>query len=215
MLSTRLLEDTSYYTFIQQTSSRGGGGSGTGPTGTNIAIVSGSTVIPYSNSTTQSPTNSPCWQLFYANTSVTFTQISQYTYTNGNNSWNYYISIAPSAGSMSFAGATVSSIGAQSSVGYTSGGVTTTNITSQTIPSGYYFLIGCVSGPYYKTFNSATSSYVFTLAGVPKVTMVNSTYWRNHGAADQTMNIPTQLGGSGVYNAPTNTIWCMNLGGIS
>jgi len=215
MLSTRLLQDASYYSFIRNQPSGGGGGGGSGPTGTNIEIVSGSTVIPYTNSTTQSPTNSPCWQLFYANQTTTFTQIKQYTYTNGVNGWNYYISIAPSPGSLSFASATVSSIGNQASVGYSSGGVTTTTVTSQTVPAGYYFLVGCVNGPYYKTFNAAASNYIFTLSGVPKVTMVNSTYWRNHGVADQTMNIPTQLGGSGTYNAPTNTIWCFNLGGIS
>ena len=45
--------------------------------------------------------------------------------------------------------------------------------------------------------------------------MINRCWWRNHGAADQTMNIPTQLGGAGVYNEPTNTIWCINLGNIS
>jgi len=214
MLSTRLLQDTSYYTFIQQSRVNPNPTGAGGPTGTNIAIVSGSTVIPYTNSTSQSPTNSPCWQMFYANQTTTFTQIKQYTYTNGTNSWTYYISIAPSAGSQSFAGATVSSIGS-ANTSYTSGGVTSTNVTSQTVNAGYYFLVGCVTGPYYKTFNASPSSYIFTLSGNPKVTMVNSTYWKNHGAADQTMNIPTQLGGSGTYNAPANTIWCLDLGGIS
>jgi hypothetical protein len=189
--------------------------SGAGPTGgTTIAIVSNATVIPYINSTSQSPTNSPCWQMYYANQSVTFSQIIQYTYTNGSNSWQWYISKAPSSNSQNFAGATVTSIGSQSA-SYTSGGTTTSNVTSQTVPAGYYFLVGCVSGPYYKTFNAAANNYIFTSGGVAKVTMINKTYWRNHGAVDQTMTIPTQLGGSGTYNAPSQTIWCLNLGNIS
>lgn len=192
-------------------------GGGTGPSGGTLIPISGAaTVIPYTNATTQSPTNSPCWQLFYANQNVTFTQLIQYTYTNGTNGWNWYIAKAPAPNSLNFASATVSGIiGSQGSTSYTSGGTTTSTVTSQTVPAGYYFLVGCVNGPYYKTFNAAAQNYIFTLAGVPKVTMINQCYWRTHAAADQTMNIPTQLGGSGVYNAPASTIWCYNIGNIS
>ena len=204
--------DSGYY--AQSRTAQGGGG-GTGATGTNIAISGGATVIPYINTTTQSPTNSPCWQLYYANQSVTFSQIIQYTYQLGSNTWNWYISIAPATNSLNFASATVSSSIGSSNVSYTSGGTTTTNVISQTVPAGYYFLVGCVIGPYYKTFNAASQNYTFTSSGIPKVTMINRCWWRNHGAADQTMNIPTQLGGVGVYNEPTNTIWCINLGNIS
>ena len=186
----------------------------TSPSGTLIPIVSSATVIPYTNTTSQTPTNSPCWQMYYANQSVTFSQIIQYTYTNGTNSWNWYICVAPAANSQNFAGATVSSSIGFTNTTYTSGGTTATTVTTQTVPAGYYFLVGCVSGPYYKTFNAASTNYIFTSGGVPKVTMMNICYWRTHGAADQTMNIPTQLGGSGTYNAPANTIWCLNLGGI-
>lgn len=189
---------------------------GASPTGTTIAISGGVAIPPYVNATSQSPTNSPTWQMFYANQNVTFSGIRQYTYLNGTNSWNYYIAKAPSAESQNFASATVTLIGAQGLTSYTSGGVTNTTLSSaQTVDAGYYFLVGCVVGPFYKTFNTGTSNYVFTSSGVPKVTMINKSYWRNHGAADQTMNIPTQLGGAGTYNAPANTIWCIGLTGVS
>lgn len=189
--------------------------SGASPTGTDVSISGGIAIPPYVNSTTQSPTNSPTWQLYYASQNITFNQIRQYTYTSGSNSWTYYIAIAPTQNSTGFAGATVTNIGAQSSTSYTSGGITSTNITSTTVQAGYYFLIGCVNGPYFKVFNSATENINFTSGGVTKLVMLNTCFWRNHGAADQTMNIPTQLGGSGIYNSPSNTRWEIGLGGIT
>jgi hypothetical protein len=187
-----------------------------GPSGTQIAIVGNATVIPYTNTTTQSPTNSPCWQMYYANQNVSFNTIIQYTYQSGVNSWIYYIAKATSINSKDFSTATVTSIGSTpGNVSYSAGGTTSSSVSSQTVNAGYYFLIGCVNGPYYKTFNATSNNYVFTSSGIPKLTMINQSYWRNHGAADQSMTIPTQLGGTGTFNAPVNTIWCLNIGGIS
>jgi hypothetical protein len=184
------------------------------PTGTNIAILGGVAIPPYINSTSQSPTNSITWQMFYANQNVSFTQIQQYTYISGSNSWTYYICKATSPNTQSFSQSNIASIG-NASVSYTSGGLTTTNLTStQSVLAGYYFLIGCVNGPYYKTFNSTTQNYVFTSSGNSKLTMINKTYWRTHYVA--TVDIPTSIGGTGTgFNIPTNTIWCIGLGGVS
>jgi hypothetical protein len=186
----------------------------TGPTGTNIAISGGVAIPPYINTTTQSPTNSVTWQMYYANQNTSFTQIQQYTYQNGSNNWTYYICKATSPDTQSFSQANITTIG-NTNTSYTSGGLTTTNLTStQSVTAGYYFLIGCLNGPYYKTFNSASQNYVFTSSGNPKITMLNKTYWRSHYSA--TLDIPTVIGGTGTgFNIPANTIWCIGLGGLS
>jgi len=176
--------------------------------------LAGPNFAPYSSTNTQSPTNSPCWQLFYATSNFSFTGVSQYVNTNGNNSWTWYYTIAPSANSLNFAGATVTNIGSDSR-NYVANNYYTASVTKTTVPSGYYFMVGCVVGPYYKVFNSASTDYIVSIGGSYRYVMKNVCYWRTHGAADQTMNIPTQLGGAGTYNAPTNTIWCMGLAGIS
>lgn len=185
-----------------------------GPTGTNIAISGGVAIPPYINSTTQSPTNSIVWQMFYANQNSSFTQIQQYTYQAGSNSWTYYICKATSPDTQSFSQANITSIGS-SNIPYSSGGLTTTTLSStQSVTAGYYFLIGCLNGPYYKTFNSASQNYVFTSSGNSKLTMLNQTYWRNHYSA--TVDIPTTIGGTGTgFNIPSNTIWCIGLGGVT
>jgi len=176
--------------------------------------LAGPNFAPYSSTNTQSSTNNPCWQLFYANTSFSFTGASIYVNTSGNNGWTWYYTIAPSAGSLSFAGSTVTNIGSDSR-SYSANNYYTASVTRTTVPAGYYFMVGCAGGPYYKVFNSASKDYLVNINGSTIYTIKNTCYWRTHGAADTTMNIPTQLGGGGVYNNPLNTIWCIGLANLS
>lgn len=176
--------------------------------------LAGPNFAPYSSTNTQSPTNAPCWQLFYSNTSFSFTGVSQYVNTNGSNSWTWYYTLAPSAGSLNFSSSTVTTIGSDSR-SYIANNFYTASVTRTNVPAGYYFMVGCQGGPYYKVFNSAPKDYLVNINGSYRYTIKNTCYWRTHGSVDQTMNIPTQIGGSGTYNAPNRTIWCIGLAGIN
>lgn len=183
--------------------------------GTQINITGGLGNSPYSSTNVGAPTNWPVWQLFYANQNISFNRIRQYTNTNGNNSWQYYLAVPPTAGSINFSGANVVGIGSQTSVSYVADGFTTTTLsTSVNVNAGNYFLLGCVNGPYYKVFNNSSTNYVFMLSGVAKCTMINQSYYISHSSGSQTMEIPTDLGGSRVFNK-INGIWCIGLDGIS
>jgi hypothetical protein len=117
---------------------------------------------------------------------------------------------------MNFTGASITQIGSQTSSGYTAGGyITTTLSTTVNVNAGYYFLVGCTNGPYYKVFNSASNNYAFYLSGSLKFTMLKKSYYIAHSSGSQTMDtIPTDLGGSRVYNN-VNGIWCIGLDGVS
>lgn len=183
--------------------------------GTVVQITGGLGPIPYSSSNIGAATNWPTWQLFYANQTMSFSKIRQYTDTNGSNSWSYYYALSRSGAGSSFSGSTGVFIGAQSSTSYTPGGFTTTTLTNTvTIPAGYYFLVGCVNGPYYKVFNTGPVAYAFQQTGTTKYTMFKKSYYITHGSGSTTMEIPTALDGTRSFNN-VNGIWCIALDGIT
>lgn len=147
-----------------------------------------------------SPTNSMCWQIYYAHKAMTIAaaanSIGLNTYLNGSNSWTWYTSVStvndnsgsfPSESSFATTGGVV---------GYTAGGFSQQTVSSLvTIPANRYFLIGHVAGPYYRTFRTLAANRTAQISGVSHVTAFNRVFYGPHGSGP-TSGIPSQLGGA-------------------
>ena len=93
------------------------------------------------------------------------------------------------------------------SYNYTAGGFNQLTFTSQlNIPANRYFLIGVVSGPYYRNFKSLADNRTAVIGGTTAaVTAINKVWWGSWPSGPTT-GIPTQLGGAATFTEFTGYI---------
>lgn len=118
------------------------------------------------------------------------------TYQNGTNSWTWYASVSTvsdNSGSFPSASIFASSGG---NVSYTAGGFSQQTVSSLvTIPANRYFLIGIVSGPFYKTFRTLAANRTAQISGISHITAFNRVFY-GPWPSGPTSGIPSQLGGA-------------------
>lgn len=147
-------------------------------------------------------TNNLVWQPFYAHVSVELTVAGSkwgfVPYQGGTNT----ISLR---GAFSSADDTFGSFNADSvistgtTVNYTADVLNQRPINTRfTVPAKRYFLLGLVSGPFYRTFKSLAANRTAQVGGSPIVTGINHFYWGGWPTGPTT-GIPTQLGGSATF----------------
>lgn len=144
------------------------------------------------------PTNSTCWQMFYAHQplSIPADSVNRYgfaTYTSGSNTVRFRFAISTTNNTIgSFTTAIETTTG---SVNYTAGGFTErVPFLAVTIPQYRYFLVGMVAGPYYRVFKPLAANRTAQIGGVSYVTAFNTVYYKAH--YDSSVTVPTQLGGT-------------------
>jgi hypothetical protein len=178
----------------------------TGGTGTLISYTTGTFFNAFTSQSGVTTTdafnsNNGCWQLYYSHTEVTINQgnngIGLNSYTNGSNSWTWYVAISNSNSTIGDWGS-VSALTSIQGFSYTSGGFNTSNLNqiTVTIPANRYFLIMNNGGPFYRTLKTLVSNRTAQVGGSNYVTVCNKVAlgdWPDGG----TTTIPTQFGGSG------------------
>lgn len=145
------------------------------------------------------PTNSLCWQVYYAHRALTIpadgtNRVGINTYQNGSNTINWRVSVSNADDTLgSFATDTQF---ANQSFSYVAGGFNQQPAdTAVSIPANRYFLIGVVAGPYYRSFKTLAANRTAYISGTPYVTVLNTVYYAPH-TPSITSGIPTQLGGA-------------------
>jgi len=145
-------------------------------------------------------TNSGCWQLYYSHSAVTINSgsnnIGLNTYTNGTNTWTWYVTISNSNNTLGSWG-TVSAVTNSQTFNYATGGFNQSNITQTvTIPANRYFLVSNNGGPFYRTIKTLASNRTAQIGGSNYVTVCNKVALGiNIGGG--TTTVPTQFGGAG------------------
>jgi hypothetical protein len=154
-------------------------------------------------------TNNLCWQMFYSHVALKISATTQRagvaTAINGTNTIRIRAAIASANNTQT--GFTSEAQYASQSFSYTAGGFNQLTFTSQlNIPANRYFLLGVVSGPFYRTFKTLAANRTAVVGGTTAaVTAINKTWW---GAwpSGPTTGIPTQLGGSSTFTEWSNII---------
>ena len=191
--------------------------------GTTFSWVSGDFFDSWSNQTatdsdlpiTGAPgisgynTNNLCWQVFYAHQSVELTVASNkwgfVPYLGGTNNISLRASVSTTNDTLgSFAADSV--VSTSGSVTYTADVLNQRAInTKLTVPANRYFLLGLVSGPFYRTFKLLANNRTATVGGSPVVTVLNRFYWGGWPTGP-TSGIPTQLGGLSTFTLVTGYV---------
>lgn len=143
-------------------------------------------------------TNNLVWQLFYAHKSVRISsgtnKVGVNPYLNGSNTITLRAAV-------SSANNTVGSFTGEAQYGSTSGSYTGgvlrefNTTTTLTIPANRYFVLGIVSGPFYRTFKTLAANRTAVTNNEAVVTVLNKFWWPGWPSG-ATTGIPTQLGGS-------------------
>ena len=189
----------------------GGGGGGNSPVdvGTQVAWSSNTYFDSWTSqsgvTTTDAgslDTNNLVWQMFYAHVALTLRSSSGTRYginprLNGTNTISCRAAISSVANTIgSFAADTQYGTG---SGAYTSGVLREFAFTSTlNIPADRYFLLGIVSGPFYRCFKTLAANRTATIGGSNIVTVFNK-FWHGAWPSGPTTGIPTQLGGAATF----------------
>lgn len=154
-------------------------------------------------------TNNLCWQLYYAHQALTIpadgvNRVGINTYLNGSNTITWRVSISTVNDTLgSFAADTQF---ATQSFSYTAGGFNQQPAdTAVSIPASRYFLIGVVSGPFYRSTKLLANSRTAWLNGIPYVTVFN-TFYQGGWPSGPTSGIPTDLGGAASFTKFTDRV---------
>jgi hypothetical protein len=154
--------------------------------------------------TQQDPTNAICWQVFFAHRDLVIEASTEAaygiaTYEPGNNNFTWHVAVSTVPGIEGQFGEPFV-VAEQSAVAYVAGGLITTTSTARlAVPSGHYFLLGSVRGPFYRAFRSLAEPRTAMRGGVAQVTAVNRVYYGAHASQFDPAQLPQQLGGPGTF----------------
>ena len=154
-------------------------------------------------------TNNLCWQLYFAHQALTIpadgvNRLGIDTYRSGSNTvtWRYAISSVDNTLGSFNADAQF----AAQSFSYSAGGFNEQAAdTGISIPANRYFLIGVVSGPYYRATKLLANNRTAYIGSTPYVTVFN-TFYQSAWPSGPTTGIPTDLGGAATFTKHTDRV---------
>lgn len=156
-----------------------------------------------------SNTNNLCWQLYYAHQALTIpadgvNRVGINTYIGGSNTVNWRYAISQSDDTLGNFGSDAQF--ANQSFSYTAGGFNEQAADSSvSIPANRYFLIGVVSGPFYRATKILADNRTAYIGTTPYVTVFN-TFYQGGWPTGPTTGIPTDLGGASSFTKFTDRV---------